>query len=272
MESSVTLSAIELDDVSARYDGGGGQAETPLKRVSVAALAGEILAVLGPNGAGKTTLLRVLAGTLAPFKGAVRLFGSPMGSVDRASVARDVAFVAQTETIEFGFTAGEVVMMGRAPHQGAWMRPDERDRQIVKAALERCDVAHLVARPVAELSGGEQKRVAIARALAQEPRVLLLDEPAAFLDVRHQIDLYELLADEVQRTQLACVCVMHDLNSAAQYASRVALAKRGELVAVGTVADVMTYARLKETFDADLYVGVNELTNDRFFLPMRRRR
>jgi iron complex transport system ATP-binding protein len=240
--------------------------------VTIAARSGEMLAVLGPNGAGKTTLLRVLAGTLAPFEGAARLFGEPMREMNVARIARDVAFVAQTESVEFGFTVRDVVMMGRAPHQGAWMRANDRDVRVVDEAMARCDLVGLASRPVDELSGGEQKRVAIARALAQEPRVLLLDEPAAFLDVRHQIDLYELLVDEIARRKLACVCVMHDLNAAAQYASRVALAKAGEIVAVGAVEDVMTYARLKETFDADLYVGVNELTNDRFFLPMRRER
>jgi iron complex transport system ATP-binding protein len=160
-------------------------------------------------------------------------------------------------------------MMGRAPHQGGWLRASTKDEQVVQAALARCDLLPLSSRPASELSGGERKRVAIARALAQEPKVLLLDEPAAFLDVRHQIELHEMLAAEVEQRQLACVVVMHDLNAAAQYATRVVLAKGGKLVASGTVAEVMTYQRLKETFDADLYVGVNDLTGDRFFLPMR---
>jgi iron complex transport system ATP-binding protein len=150
------------------------------------------------------------------------------------------------------------------------MRESDRDREITEHAMRRCDLVALASRPASELSGGEQKRVAIARALAQEPRVLLLDEPAAFLDVHHQIELFELLADEVRRAQIACVVVMHDLNVAAQYATRVALMQRGRLVAVGAIADVMTYARLRDVFDADLYVGVNEITGDRFFLPMRR--
>jgi iron complex transport system ATP-binding protein len=161
------------------------------------------------------------------------------------------------------------VMMGRAPHQGGWMRPSDRDVSVVNDALARCDLLELRSRPVHELSGGEQKRVAIARALAQEPRVLLLDEPAAFLDVKHQIALHELLIDEIARRKLACVVVMHDLNAAAQYATRVMLMKGGAATAIGAVAEVMTYARLKETFEAELYVGVNELTGDRFFLPMR---
>ena len=254
------------------------EARDALGGVSLALAAGELVAVLGPNGAGKSTLLRVLAGTLAPAAGEVRLFGQPLARLDRREVARKVAVVSQVHEVAWGFSVREVVMMGRAPHQvdagwgtRTWMRPSDDDARVVDTAIARCDLEALASRSVQELSGGEQKRVAIARALAQKPRVLLLDEPAAFLDVRHQVALYDLLAEEVAREKLACLVVMHDLNVAAQYASRVVLAKAGRFVAVGTVEEVMTYARLRETFDADLYCGVNDLTGTRFFLPMRGR-
>ena len=262
---------LELRAVSARYSTGDPEV-LPLRGVSLGVSAGELVAILGPNGAGKSTLLRVLSGALAPTEGEACLFGEPMANMHRRDIARRVAVVAQSGPAAFHAAVRDVVAMGRAPHQGNWMRAGERDREIVETMLTRCDLQHLASRAVDELSGGEQKRVAIARALAQEPRVLLLDEPGAFLDVRHQIDLYELLVEEVSRANLACVVVMHDLNVAAQYASRVALAKGGSLVAVGSVEDVMTYAQLKATFDAELYVGVNEITGDRFFLPMRARR
>ena len=263
------LSALAARDVHARYPGSRGE---PLAGVSLALAAGELVAVLGANGAGKSTLLRVLAGTLAPTSGEVRLFGAPMASLDRRAVARSVAVVSQTNEVAWGFSVRDVVTMGRAPHRvSGWSSVKTEDLRIVDDVLARCDLSALAARPVQELSGGEQKRVAIARALAQRPRVLLLDEPAAFLDVRHQVALYDLLAEVVARDKLACLVVMHDLNVAAQYASRVVLAKSGRFVAVGTVEDVMTYARLRETFDADLYCGVNDLTGARFFLPMRGR-
>jgi iron complex transport system ATP-binding protein len=269
--------AIEARGLHARYATERAEAATAiasgdaLRGVDLALHAGELVCVLGPNGAGKSTLLRVLAGTLPAARGEVRLFGQPLGSIDRRDVARTLAVVPQLSEVAWGFRVQDVVTMGRAPHQDGWMRASAEDRRVVGEVLELCDLSHLATRSVHELSGGEQKRVAIARALAQKPRVLLLDEPAAFLDVRHQIALYDLLAESVAREQLACLVVMHDLNVASQYASRVVLAKDGAFVAVGTVDEVMTEHRLRETFDAELYCGRNERTGARFFVPMRQR-
>ncbi len=261
--------ALLLDDVSATYSGGTNPGkDEPLVGVSLALAAGELACVLGPNGAGKSTLLRVMSGTLPASRGTVTVLGEPMGGWERARLARHVAVVPQTSEVAFGYAVRDVVMMGRAPHQDTWMRPSDEDARAVDDALTRCDVAELAGRRVDELSGGEQKRVAIARALAQKPDILLLDEPGAFLDVRHQVMLYDLL-DEARKTGMACVVVMHDLNVAAQYATNVLLMKRGRLVASGSIEQVMTYARLKETFDADLYCGVNDVNGSRFFLPMR---
>jgi iron complex transport system ATP-binding protein len=227
--------------------------------------------VLGPNGAGKTTLVRVASGLLSPWSGEVSLLGTPLVRQSRSEVARVLAVVEQMQDVAGSFTVREVVAMGRAPHQGGWMRSTKDDERIVEESLARCDLRELASRQARALSGGEQKRVAVARALAQEPKVLLLDEPGAFLDVRHQLDLYELLATEVKERRMACLVVMHDLNVAAQFADRVVLMKGGRVVAAGGVADVMTWTTLKQTFDADLYCGVNDLTGARFFLPMRGR-
>jgi iron complex transport system ATP-binding protein len=177
--------------------------------------------------------------------------------------------VPQFDDVAFGYTVREVVAMGRAPHQRGWMWHASSDEAPVREAMARCDLEALAERPVDQLSGGERKRVSIARALAQTPRVLLLDEPGAFLDVKHQLALYDLLALLVEKESIAVVVSMHDLNAAAQWASRVVLLKEGRLIAAGTVADVMTYRRLKETFDAELYCGENEINGKRFFLPMR---
>jgi len=257
---------LGLQGVSAGY----GRAARELDGVTLHVCAGELVCVLGPNGAGKTTLLRVASGRLRAHEGEVRLLGEPIERRDRAGIARVMAVVEQTQEPS-PFSVRDVVAMGRAPHQGAWMqaRPEDRDR--VDAALARCDLVPLAARPMNALSGGEQKRVAIARALVQEPRVLLLDEPGAFLDVRHQLELYELLAEEIKARSVGCLVVMHDVNLAAQFADRIVLMKAGRIVASGSIEATLTWATLKETFDTDLYVGENDQNGARFFLPMRAR-
>jgi iron complex transport system ATP-binding protein len=256
---------LSLRGVTAGYEPGRAQVEA----IDLTVSAGELVCVLGPNGAGKTTLVRIASGLLAPSSGEVRLEGSLLSSLAREAIAKRLAVVEQVQQLSSGFSVREVVAMGRAPHQGAWMRTSEADERIVDDAIARCDLKSVASRPANALSGGEQKRVAVARALAQEPRVLLLDEPGAFLDVRHQLDLYELLAAEVKDRALACLVVMHDLNVAAQFADRVVLVKGGRIVASGPVPEVMTYRTLKETFDADLYCGENDVNGTRFFLPMR---
>lgn len=258
--------------VTASYDVAKGD-RAQLRDVELAVHAGELVCVLGPNGAGKTTLVRVASGLLEPSAGSVELLGVSLADPKRTrgDIARNLAVVEQMQEHALGFSVREVVAMGRAPHQGAWMRTSEDDASVIEDAIVRCDLVALADRPAHALSGGEQKRVAIARALAQEPKVLLLDEPGAFLDVRHQMELYELLATEVKQQGLACLVVMHDLNVAAQFADRIVLMKAGRVVAAGTVEAVMTWRTLKETFDADLYCGVNDLTGTRFFLPMRAR-
>jgi iron complex transport system ATP-binding protein len=227
---------------------------------------GEVAVLLGPNGSGKTSLLRVAAGLLDVTEGEVLIFGQPARELDRRRLARLVAFVPQNETVAFGFRVREVVAMGRAPHQGRWMREREQDRAIVDEALARCDLARLETRRVEELSGGEQRRVAVARALAQQPRVLLLDEPAAFLDVRHRLDLHDLLREVVARDRIACVVAVHELDLAAQLAAHVLLLRDGRIVAAGSPEEVMTPARLRETFDADVDVSVHAPSGRRYFV------
>lgn len=259
--------AVELVDVSAAYPNG----EPILHNIRFSVNAGELCAVLGPNGAGKSTLVRVLCGALRPSSGEVKLLGENIAASDRRAIAKQVSVVHQNSQVAMGFRVREVVRMGRAPHQGAWMQSSAQDEEAVEQALLACELMELSDRKVAELSGGEQKRVAIARALAQGAPILILDEAGAHLDVRHAIDIYELVRKEVEERAIACVAVLHDLNAAAQYADKVVLLKGGRALDCGSIEQVMTYARLKDVFESELYVGVNELDNSRYFLPVRRR-
>jgi iron complex transport system ATP-binding protein len=244
---------IEAITVSAGY----GETAV-LTEVSLAACPGELVAVLGPNGAGKSTLLRVLAGTLAPTGGEVRLRGRALAPLPRAEVARHLAVVPQDSDVAFGFTVREVVMMGRAPHQSGllWVRPEDEDA--VARALSRCDVASLADRPVAELSGGERRRVTIARALAQESAVLLLDEPGAHLDVRHAVSIGDLVREQIDARKVAAVAVLHDLGAAARWADRVVLLAEGRVRASGPPDAVLTPELLEAVFGIPIRVARDE--------------
>jgi len=268
--TSATVPALELLHVSARYGAGPTTEGAALLDLSLMVAPGEILVVLGANGAGKSTLLRVMAGTLRPSSGEARLFGASVVSQDRRGVARDVAFVAQSEEVRFAFSVREVVLMGRAPHQEGWLRPTDEDLRVTRDVMTRFDLDGLSDRAVEQLSGGEKKRVAIARAFAQAARVLLLDEPTAFLDVRHQVALFEEVRELARTKGTATVVVTHDLQLAAAHGSRVALLKHGRLVVDGTVDDVLTDARLEETFDWPIRAATVEGTRERVFIPQRR--
>lgn len=260
--------AIEVERVSFAYAPG---AEPVVREVSLELRPRELLGILGPNGAGKSTLLRLMAGLLVPSSGVVRVRGRPVGDYPRAELARTLAVVPQNEPAVFGFTAREVVAMGRAPHTGLFGALGPADHAAIDAALARCDAAQFARRPLGELSGGEQKRVLIARALAQRAPVVLLDEPVAFLDIRHQLEVCELLARGVAEGEFTAVAVLHDLNLAAQFCDRLLLLRGGATVALGGVDEVMTYRRIREAFEAEVYVGQNELNGTRFFIPMRPR-
>ena len=261
---------VVLEAASAGYE---GEALGPLRleAVDLSVKAGELVAVLGPNGSGKTTLVRLICGLLRPRQGKALLFGEHACDMDRLAVARLVAVVSQHTEVALGFTVQEVVGMGRAPHQGAWQRPRREDQRAVDQALAACELEELRDRPVASLSGGEQKRTHIARALAQQTPILLLDEAGAHLDIRHAMALYELVRAEIDTRQLACLAVMHDLDAAAQHADRAVLLKAGAMVASGPVAEVMTAPELGRTFDAEIHVGTNGPAGRRYFLPMRPR-
>jgi iron complex transport system ATP-binding protein len=161
--------------------------------------------------------------------------------------------------------------MGRAPHQGVWMVESADDRVAVEQAMERCDLRALADRTVDTLSGGEQRRVSIARALAQRPRVLLLDEPGAFLDMRHRLSFYGLLAEVAASDRIACLVAMHDLDAAARFASSAILMREGRIVASGAPGDVMTADRLEAALRTALAVGVDGPSGQRYFLPVKTR-
>jgi iron complex transport system ATP-binding protein len=242
-----------------------------LRGVSMDLRAGEMLAIVGPNGAGKSTLLKVIGGTLPRMRGEVELFGRPLASYDRRSMATLVATVAQENSIAFQFSVLEVVLMGRAPHLGAFHFETRRDLEIAHSALEHFDLLALARRPIQELSGGERKRVFLARALVQEAKIALLDEPTAFLDMKHVADIFSRFRALCVERGMAVVATLHDLNAAALYADRVLLMKDGAAIACGTPEVVLTEQNLRAVYDTEVYVGRNPASGALVVLPVAHR-
>jgi iron complex transport system ATP-binding protein len=233
---------FQLVNAGVRY----GDAEI-LRSVSLAFSAGEFVAIAGPNGAGKSTLLSLLAGLKAPSSGVCRLGERDAHAWNRRDFARRVAVVEATDVTSFPFTASEVVYMGRMPHQkGMYETPE--DDEAVAHALQRTGMMPFRDREFRTLSSGEKQRVLLASALAQSPEVLLLDEPAAHLDLRHQVELHQLLR-ELSQGGLLVVAITHDLNLAAAYASRLILMHKGRIRADGPAAEVLRTSLIEEVFE-----------------------
>lgn len=223
-----------------------------LESINLELFAGELVVILGPNGAGKSTLLRSLAGLEVLSQGDVLLASQPVVHYDRRDLARQVAMVEPMIELPFGYSVEQVVMMGRAPHMDAWFEGAE-DWAQVDAALDVMDCQALRKRDFRNLSSGEMQRVLVASALAQQPCVLLLDESAAFLDVRHQLEMFEALKRLTSQGYLI-VAVTHDWNLAARWASRIVLIKDGRVAAVGSPAELSQAPLLLEVFGVPLEV------------------
>jgi iron complex transport system ATP-binding protein len=228
-----------------------------LRDVDLAVARGAMLALAGPNGSGKSTLLALLAGTRPAAAGTVSVAGRPIAAWERRALARTIAVVPQETRVLFPYTVAEIVLMGRAPHRPPLGLEGARDVAIAEDVMTETGIRHLASRRITELSGGERQRVAVARALAQEPEILLLDEPTAHLDVRHAIAILDLVATVNRRRGVTVVAVLHDLTSAALYFERLAFLRDGMLVADGPPAAVITEATIARVFDAEVRVDVD---------------
>lgn len=231
----------QLERVGMRYDGAA-----VLEEVCLEFARPELVTLIGPNGAGKSTLLGIMAGLRRGFEGRCLLDGRPVLDWRRREFARKVAYVPQTLRFDFPFTAEQVVLMGRTPYAGGFFDSDE-DWQAAREAMQATDTLGLAGRDFRSLSGGERQRVMLAAALAQKPRALLLDEPAAFLDLHHQLMVYALLRD-LARTGLLVVAVTHDVNLAASYSDRVIALRAGRVVADAAPCEALSAERIREVF------------------------
>ena len=219
-----------------------------LANVSLSLDPGQFLAVLGPNGSGKTSLVRILLGALRPQVGSVKIGDKPAHEWPRQDLARLVGVVPQREDNLFPQRVRETVLLGRYPHLSMWGRERADDHAAVQRALAACDVEQLADRWVWSLSGGEYQRVRIARALAQEPKLLVLDEPGVSLDLKHEMGLFELVRSLVDSRGLGVLMITHDLNLAARFADSLLLLSDGRAIAAGEPAEVLTQEVVESVF------------------------
>ena len=225
-----------------------------LNGVNISARPGQLVGVIGPNGAGKSTLLRALAGVIRPESGHIQLSGANARTVPPAERARAIALVPQIAPLAHGFTCLELVLMGRYPHMGRFQIEGASDEWIAREAMRQTKTEQFAERTLETLSGGERQRVFIARALAQQPRVLLLDEPTANLDILHQLRVLSLVNEWVSRGMTG-IAAIHDLNLAARYCDALILLHEGRVIAEGTPEDVITSenVRLAYGVNAEIY-------------------
>ena len=246
---------LSLQNIIAGYAG-----RLVLQNVSVNVTAGEFIGLIGPNGSGKTTLLRVISGVLPARQGDVRLGGRNLREMSRRDVAKRVAHLLQECATGMAFSVREVVLMGRSPHLPRFGRETQRDLAIVERALKMANVSHVAERPITEISGGERQRAFIALCLAQEPQVLLLDEPTSHLDLGHQLSILNLIRNLNRQARMTVVAVFHDLNLAAEYCDRLVLLDQGRLVAAGTPADVLTTEMILNVYGVNVLVECNPVS------------
>lgn len=225
---------VHIEDVSFSYNN-----QPTLEDISLDIEPGTLLALVGPNGSGKTTLLNLISGLIRPRKGRIDLDGTPLDQFKPQALARKVAALEQEHPVGFDFTVQEVIQWGRIPHRGRFSRWTSHDAKVVQETMNTTHTAHLWQRSIQALSGGERQRVFLAMALAQEPQLLLLDEPTSHLDLKHQVEILAL-ARQLTQGGLTVVMAIHDLNLAANYADQVAILHQGKLVKQGPPKTTLT--------------------------------
>ncbi|MCZ7583738.1 MAG: ABC transporter ATP-binding protein [Deltaproteobacteria bacterium] len=239
--------ALRAEGVSFAY-----RSDWVLRDVSLSVGDGEMVGLVGPNGSGKSTLVRLMAGLLAPGQGRTYLFDRPFHDYPRRDAARYISYVPQDMPAVFGFTAGDFVIMGRRPHQGYLPFDTEHDERLAVEAMRETETDGFADRPLTELSGGERQRVLVAAALAQEPSVMLLDEPTASLDLHYQVQIHSLLRRLNRARTITTIVVTHDLNLACLFFPRVIVLSEGRIVADGPPRDVLTPERIRDVYKVDV--------------------
>jgi iron complex transport system ATP-binding protein len=240
---------IKLDTVDFSY-----HQEKVLHNIQLSITPGEFVGLIGPNGAGKSTLLKLINRILRPTSGNIEVLNKPLASYTRKELARIMGYVQQNFSTVYNYLVMDLVLMGRFPYQRGWTFDSVTDRETAKKAMETTDCIHLREREFATLSGGEKQLVILASALAQEPDILLLDEPTAALDLKHQYHFYEILRRLQSRQQKTIISVTHDINLASQFCDRIIILKEGKIRVDGPVNEVLQAPLIEEIYGISVRV------------------
>ena len=257
------LVLLNVNGVECRY----GSVKV-IEDVSFSVKEGDFVGILGPNGSGKTTLLKSISRILKPHKGTILLNEADIYTLKGIDVAKQLAVVPQDSNIGFSFAALDVVLMGRNPHMSRFQIESGKDMAIAKKAMMVTNTWQFAERPINELSGGEKQRVIIARALAQEPAILLLDEPLTHLDIINQLEIMDLVKELCEKEKLIVLAVFHDLNLAARYCTSAIMLKKGRIFAAGGLPEVLTSENIKGVFNVNAIVKKHLVTNSVFVIPL----
>jgi iron complex transport system ATP-binding protein len=258
-----TTRVFQVENLSAGYD-----TTEVLHDVSFIIQEGEFLGISGPNGAGKSTLLRVLAGLIEPKSGTVRLYDRFLGSYTRREIAQIATVIFQDFSSPYDFAVFDIVAMGRNPFVSRWKPLSAHDRAIIQSVMETTEITDLHNRSFQQLSGGEKQRTIIAKSLAQEPSVLMLDEPSTHLDLHHQVNVFNILRRLNREKNVTVICITHDLTLASQYVSRFILLSNGRLLAEGSPRDVVRKNMIEHLYHTPVSVGMMAETNSPYVFPI----
>ena len=252
------MSLIKLSNIEFSYRDVKSDSHFSLNNINLEISDGDFLSILGPNGSGKSTLIKLITGYLEPQSGDISFNDYPINSYKRKDIAKEIAYVPQIPTSIYPFSVYEIIAMGRFPYLSMSGFENSNDKKIVNDVIELMELSDLANKGINEISGGEAQRAFIGRALVQQPKILLLDEPNAHLDIKHQISIFNLLKKLNYNEGITIVTVMHDLNLTSLYSSRVVMLKNGKIFLDGKVNEVLIPENIKSVFEVDVEITTNQ--------------
>lgn len=256
---------IKLEDICFSY-----KSKNILKNISLEIKKGEFLGIIGPNGSGKTTLLRIMTGFLRPESGYVYFKEKNISEYYIKELAREIAVLPQTIDISYPYSVEEFISIARYPHTNQFFFSREKEKEFIESIMNTMEVTHLKERRITELSQGERQRIFIAQLLAQEPSVMMLDEPVNHFDIKYQLKTLELL-EGLNRDGMTIIIVLHDLNLASEFCNRVILISNGSIYKGGTPHEVLTYKNIEDVYKTVVVVKVNPISGKPYIIPVSRR-